>query len=93
MGKVVLSGYIEIPDNELEVVKNALVKHIELTRNEKGCLVFDVIQSEIPTRFSVYEEFTDKIAFEHHQTRVSRSDWGKITTNVKRSYTIEEQDT
>ena len=77
MGKVILSGYIDIPENELEVVTTALDKHIELTRNEAGCLIFEVTQSsELSTRFTVYEEFTDKAAFESHQARVKTSDWG-----------------
>ena len=92
MGKVILSGYIDIPENELEIVKTALDKHIELTRNEAGCLIFEVTQSsELPTRFTVYEEFTDKAAFDSHQARVKASDWGRVTGNVKRTYSIEEQ--
>tara|TARA_B100001057_G_C22141016_1_gene678245 strand:+ start:249 stop:524 length:276 start_codon:yes stop_codon:yes gene_type:complete len=91
MGKVILSGYIDIPENELEVVTTALDKHIELTRNEAGCLIFEVTQSsELSTRFTVYEEFTDKAAFESHQARVKTSDWGRVTGNVKRTYSIVE---
>ncbi|CAH8213804.1 MULTISPECIES: putative quinol monooxygenase [Vibrio] len=91
MGKVILSGYIEIPENELEVVTTALEKHIELTRQEIGCLVFEVIQStDDRNRFNVYEEFVDKSAFELHQERVKASHWGQVTVNVKRSYSIEE---
>ncbi|QFI37938.1 antibiotic biosynthesis monooxygenase [Moritella marina ATCC 15381] len=92
MGKVILSGYIDIPESELEIVTTALEKHIELTRNETGCLIFEVTQShELPTRFTVYEEFTDKTAFESHQIRVKASEWGRVTGNVKRTYSIEEQ--
>tara|TARA_Y100001956_G_scaffold81536_1_gene99374 strand:- start:610 stop:1005 length:396 start_codon:yes stop_codon:yes gene_type:complete len=84
MGKVILSGYIDIPENELEVVTTALEKHIELTRNEAGCLIFEVTQSsELSTRFTVYEEFTDKAAFESHLARVKASEWGRVTGNVK----------
>ena len=91
MGKVILSGYIDIPENELEVVTTALDMHIELTRNEAGCLIFEVTQSsELSTRFTVYEEFTDKAAFESHQARVKTSDWGHVTGNVKRTYSIVE---
>ncbi|WP_260260354.1 putative quinol monooxygenase [Vibrio intestinalis] len=92
MGKVILSGYIDIPENELKIVTTALEQHIELTREEVGCIVFEVTQStDIPNRFNVYEEFVDKSAFELHQTRVKASHWGQVTTNVKRNYSIEEQ--
>ncbi|HGS5851978.1 TPA: putative quinol monooxygenase [Vibrio parahaemolyticus] len=92
MGKVILSGHIEIPESELETVTTALDMHIKLTRKEAGCLVFEVIQSsDNANRFNVYEEFVDKSAFELHQARVKASHWGQVTTNVKRSYSIEEQ--
>lgn len=91
MGRVILSGHIEVPEMELEVVTEALKQHIELTRSEPGCLVFEVSQSsDSPTHFKVYEEFVDKTAFEFHQTRVKESYWGQVTENVTRSYIIEE---
>jgi autoinducer 2-degrading protein len=39
-------------------------------------------------RFDVYEEFTDKAAFEKHQARVQASQWGQKTKNVERFYTV-----
>ena len=92
MGKITLSGFIDVPEHELNQVKKALVTHIELTQREVGCLVFEVTQcNDRPTRFDVYEEFVDKAAFEAHQQRVKVSDWGRATVNVKRSYQIVEK--
>lgn len=92
MGKITLSGFIDVPEHELNQVKKALVTHIELTQREVGCLVFEVTQCNTrPTRFDVYEEFVDKAAFEAHQQRVKVSDWGGVTVNVKRSYQIVEK--
>ncbi|MFM2591242.1 putative quinol monooxygenase [Vibrio sp. TBV020] len=55
MSKVILSGYIEIPESELETVTTALDMHIELTREEAGCLIFEVTQSnDNPNRFFVF---------------------------------------
>lgn len=89
MSKVILQGHILVPDNELELVTQALVVHKELTLAEPGCIVFRVSQSTLqPNRFEVYEEFTSREAFEAHQSRVSSSDWGKITKNVTRHYQV-----
>ncbi len=89
MSKTFLKGHIEVPENELSVVIEALHKHKALTRAEPGCLVFSVQQdANQPTRLSVYEEFVDKAAFEHHQVRVADSDWGRVTVNVKRFYEV-----
>jgi len=89
MSKVTLQGHIIVPDAELEIVKAALVKHIGLTRQEPGCIVFEVIQvPEQLNRFNVYEEFVDQAAFDQHQQRVRDSDWGRITVNVERHYHI-----
>ena len=75
------------------MVKQALVEHIELTRKEKGCLIFNVIQDNENThRFNVYEEFTNKNAFELHQQRVKKTKWGKLMTNIERHYQMRTLD-
>ncbi|ASW82816.1 MULTISPECIES: putative quinol monooxygenase [Vibrio] len=91
MSKVTLKGFILVPESDLELVKNELVNHKRLTLEEIGCITFSVTEnSENPLRFDVYEEFTDKAAFEHHQKRVKASNWGKVTVNVERYYEIFE---
>ncbi|EGQ7940801.1 MULTISPECIES: putative quinol monooxygenase [Vibrio] len=91
MSKVTLKGFILVPESELELVKNELVNHKRLTLEETGCITFSVIQnSENALRFDVYEEFSDKVAFEQHQKRVKASHWGKVTVNVERHYEIFE---
>ncbi len=87
--KVVLKGHIVVPDSEMAAVKLELVNHIELTRQESGCLVFNVSQdTENPNRFNVYEEFADRHSFANHQDRVRQSAWGAVTVNIERHYEI-----
>lgn len=89
MSKVILQGYILVPDNDLDGVEAALPEHIQLTQQEAGCLVFEVTTDKAnPNRFNVYEEFVDRDAFKRHQQRVSDSPWGKVTVNVSRHYEI-----
>lgn len=89
MSKVILEGYIIVPDSDMGQVQAELPNHIELTRKESGCLVFNVLQDEEHrNKFNVYEEFRDQAAFDNHQARAGRSKWAKVTTNVARHYEI-----
>ncbi|SHF83112.1 putative quinol monooxygenase [Vibrio gazogenes] len=89
MSKIILKGFILVPESALEMVKNELGNHQRLTLEEPGCMTFSVTENlENPLRFDVYEEFTDKAAFEHHQKRVKASHWGQVTVNVERHYEI-----
>ncbi|WP_421848019.1 putative quinol monooxygenase [Marinomonas sp.] len=91
MAKITLSGHIEVPREDLDAVLTELPNHIALTHQEEGCITFTMTRdSTNPQRFDVYEEFTDKAAFEKHQTRVKASHWGKVTKNVERFYTVTE---
>lgn len=88
---IILTGYILVTDSDLTAIKKALPLHSQLTRAEKGCLVFEVSQDkDNANRFNVYEEFVDKKAFELHQQRVANSNWGLLTKNIERYYSIKE---
>lgn len=87
--KITLEGYITVPISELCRIKAELEIHKKLTLEEKGCIIFSVTQDKHePTKFSVYEEFQSQEDFDFHQERVQRSNWGKVSANVKRSYHI-----
>ncbi len=91
MSKVILKGYIKVPEADMLTVMSALETHKMLTLQESGCLVFEVKQSEEnPHIFDVYEEFVDKASFEAHQKRVKSSFWGEVTSHVERHYQIIE---
>ena len=93
MPKVILKGYILVPDIDLIAVREELPNHIRLTLQEKGCLVFQVLQDENNAScFNVYEEFSDSHSFEAHQERVKNSRWGEVTSNAERCYQIDGSD-
>ena len=91
-----LTGYIEVPPEDLEVVLAHLPAHIRLTRAEQGCLAFTVKQRVIkepdgaPLVFDVEEIFIDRAAFEAHQARTAASLWGRVTANFARHYQLSE---
>jgi len=89
LAKVILQGFIVVPDSDLEAVKSELVIHKRLTLKEAGCLTFTVTPDEVNShKFSVYEEFVNQTAFDNHQERVKSSKWGEVTNNVERHYQI-----
>ena len=93
MSKVTLTGHIIFPESDLSAVKSELDTHIELTRQENGCLKFEVTQDpESTQKFNVYEEFTDKESFTNHQERAGKSKWAAVTKNVERHYSVTGMD-
>jgi len=92
MGKVVLSGFMVVPLNQLEEAKSAIARHIELTREEPGCLVFEVDEDlEQPGRFTVYEAFEDQASYDIHQERAKASPWGEVSKDFERHYTMTDE--
>jgi len=53
---VILEGYIRVPYEELETIKNKLNEHIEHTLNEDGCLEFDVTQDDSDECFLMFSK-------------------------------------
>ncbi|MEM7207314.1 MAG: antibiotic biosynthesis monooxygenase [Pseudomonadota bacterium] len=93
MAKIILKGHIVIPKADLITVREELVTHIELTRQEPGCLVFEIEQDSTDEHtFHVYEEFANREAFEAHQDRVKASRWGQVSRNVVRHFEVTECD-
>ncbi len=89
MREVSLAGTIKFSDSDLEAVLAELPRHIQLSREEPGCIEFNVTQdSSTPTLFHVAERFESNDAFTRHQLRVRASNWGTITKDAKRRYTV-----
>jgi autoinducer 2-degrading protein len=75
---VVLTGYIKVSRSERRVSQQHLAQHIQNTRQEAGCLAFEVNQSaEDDCVLTVFECFKDQAAFESHQARVKVSLFGR----------------
>lgn len=91
MGKIYLDGYIDVPEDQYKEVEEALKVHVELTLKEQGCEKFSVTPSQdTKDRFDVSEVFSSKESFNNHQKRVASSDWGALTKNFERHYSVKE---
>ncbi|MEZ5751066.1 MAG: antibiotic biosynthesis monooxygenase [Paracoccaceae bacterium] len=71
------------------IVRAHLSEHIRLTHAEPGCERFEV-EPESPLVWSVRERFSDRAAFDAHQSRVKASAWGQATQGIPREYQITE---
>lgn len=87
-----MCGFVIVPAAQLELLKIAMKEHIQLTLAEPGCLEFSLTADDNdPCRFSLYEEFVDKAAFDYHLERTRESRWHKASKNIERHFNIIEQ--
>jgi quinol monooxygenase YgiN len=73
-------------------VSAALPEHVRLSREEPGCLRFDVSpDTDDPLIWRVQETFESRAALAAHQARAAASDWARATAGVTRAYTTRER--
>jgi quinol monooxygenase YgiN len=90
MSDVHLTGQLVCKnENEARIVTVHLPEHIESTRAEPGCVSFTVTPSDDPLIWTVEEHFEDRRVFELHQERVAASEWGRVTADIERRYSID----
>lgn len=88
-GRVYLTGYLEVPTDRWQAVREALPTHIKLTRAEAGCIAFEVTEDQQHSgRLLVSEVFENQAAFDAHQARTRQSAWFKVTEGIERHYSI-----
>lgn len=75
---------------EASIVHELLPEHIRLSRAEPGCRTFNVNPTADPLVWRLDETFTDKAAFEAHQTRTRASAWFKATAQMPRDFQVTE---
>lgn len=86
-GMVALTGTIIIPTDRQAALLPLLEDHKNLTRQEPGCLKFDVTQDEQDaTLFHVDELFQDEPAFAHHQSAGATRPWGPASKDLARDF-------
>lgn len=73
---------------EADLVRTYLPDHIRLTREEPGCLSFNVYPTDDPLVWRLDESFSNRAAYDAHQTRTRASAWYKATAHLKRDFRI-----
>lgn len=88
---ITLTGTLTCPTpDDLKIVETYLPDHITLSRAEPGCVRFDAVQTADPMVWQIDETYTDKAAFEAHQTRNRASIWWQKSQGLVRDFKITE---
>lgn len=91
MPRIALTGHLKCSDAaQVQKVREHLPLHLEFTRNEPGCLLFEVRPTGDPLLWRVDEVFADAEAFAAHQARAAASDWARATAKITREYKTTE---
>ena len=75
-------------DDQAAIVRRYLPEHIRLSRAEPGCLSFEVTPTADPMIWQVEESFTDRAAFDAHQTRTKASEWAQRSAAIRREFRL-----
>jgi quinol monooxygenase YgiN len=76
---------------DAHLVGRLLPDHIRLSRASAGCLSFTVLPQPDGLTWAVDETFSDRAAFQAHQARTARSEWGLKTAHIAREYKIRDR--
>lgn len=82
-----LTGRLICADaSQMMTALSLLPDHIRLSRNEPGCLRFDLRQDEDPLVWHLTELFVDADAFAAHGARTAESEWGREGAGIGRDF-------
>jgi putative acetyltransferase len=88
---IALSGRLICADGAQMVLALSLMSdHVALSREEPGCLRFDLWQDQDPSVWNLSELFRDADAFAVHQQRTRTSVWGQESGAIERDFTKTE---
>lgn len=84
---VALQGRLICADAaQMMVALSLLPDHIRQSREEPGCLRFEMWQDEDPLVWHLSELFASDRAFADHQARTKDSEWGRDSTAIGRDF-------
>lgn len=78
-------------EDKVELVKDALIKLIEPTRAEQGCINYDLHQdNENPAHFMFFENWSSRELWQQHMNNHHLADYLKETEGAVDSFTVHE---
>ncbi|GGI84265.1 putative quinol monooxygenase [Shewanella gelidii] len=77
--------------DKIDLVKQELLKLIEITRAEEGCINYDLHQdNENPAHFMFYENWTSRELWQTHMANQHLADYMAATEGCVASFTLNE---
>lgn len=91
MTKLTIVANIVANEDKIELVKTELLKLIEITRAEEGCINYDLHQdNENPAHFMFFENWTSRELWQVHMNNQHLADYMAATEGCVVSFTLNE---
>ena len=91
MTALTIIANITANSDKIELVKAALLKLIEITRAEEGCLQYDLHQdNENPAHFTFYENWVSRELWQTHMSNQHLADYMTATEGAVAAFTVNE---
>ncbi|MEZ8141081.1 antibiotic biosynthesis monooxygenase [Enterovibrio norvegicus FF-33] len=91
MTKLTIVANIIANEDKIELVKTELLKLIEITRGEEGCLQYDLHQdNENQAHFMFYENWVNRDLWQTHMSAQHLADYLAATDGAVASFTLNE---
>ena len=91
MSRLTIVANIVANDDKIELIKLELLKLIEQTRAEEGCINYDLHQNnENPAHFTFYENWESRELWQAHMGNQHLADYMTATEGSVASFTLNE---
>lgn len=91
MDKLSIIAKIEVKEDKLDLVKKELIKLLEPTRKEEGCLEYNLYQDFVtPSKFVFVELWENRTLWQEHMKGKPLMEYEKATEGAIESFEIIE---
>ncbi|WP_041473018.1 putative quinol monooxygenase [Vibrio atlanticus] len=91
MTQLTIVANIVANEDKIELVKAELLKLIDITRAEEGCINYDLHQdNENPAHFTFYENWTSRELWQKHMGNTHLAEYMAATEGSVTSFTLNE---
>ncbi|GLS84270.1 putative quinol monooxygenase [Paraferrimonas haliotis] len=91
MTQLTIVANIVAKQDKIDLVKQALIKLIDVTREEQGCINYDLHQdNESPEHFMFYENWQSRALWQQHMNNKHLAEYMATTEGAVESFTLNE---
>jgi quinol monooxygenase YgiN len=91
MSKLTIIANILANKDKIDLVKNELIKLIKITREEQGCINYDLHQdNHNPAHFMFHENWETRELWQVHMNNKHLADYMTATEGAVESFTVNE---
>lgn len=91
MATLTIVANIKTKADKVELVKAELLKLIDITRAEEGCINYDLHQdNENPTHFLFYENWESRELWQTHMGNKHLAEYVAVTEGAVEEFTVNE---